>query len=156
MERSDERARLETAFGRFEDLPARGAVEDKRRLMGEIVDTLVSHAQGTVSSGHERIEATLGRLRLTSPEAPDHDALALELIDAAREHLADGHTHPAGSASAPPPPAPAAPPRPPSGDRDDLVEAASEGSFPASDPPSYAADPQAGRGDADPDQSTPR
>lgn len=140
---SDERQRLEASFRRFEELPASDAFDEKRELVRDIIADLARHAAGAAPGEHARIEESGARLQLLSPEAPDHDDVALELIDAAREHLADGHVH--GSAEPGPPPEAlsARGERGPESPNDAIDEASNE-SFPASDPPSYARDPHPG------------
>lgn len=133
---SDDRERLEGWFRSFEELPASDAFERKHELVRGIVAALTRHAVGARPGEHAEIDAALARLQLVSAEAPGHDDAVLELIDQAREHLADGHDH--GAAVEPPqapPPAPLA-----YGPEDDAVDEASAGSFPASDPPSYASE----------------
>lgn len=137
--------RLEASFDRFKELPARGAFDEKRELVGAIVAGLTRHMAGAASGEHPTIEDIAARLRLSSPEAPYHDDTVLDLIDLARGHLADGHRH--GRAAAVPRDELAAvvdtsDPPASTGDR---VDEASDESFPASDPPSYAADPGSGR-----------
>jgi hypothetical protein len=130
--------RLEAAFRRFEELPSGDAFEDKRLLVRDIGGALARHAAGAEPGQHRAIDDAAARLQLVSPEAPAHDELALELIDAAREHLADGHDHGGGNALLPAVAAAEAP-----GAADDRrIDEASDESFPASDPPSYTADPE--------------
>lgn len=137
---------LEGSFRRFEELPARGAFDEKRELVRDIVAALARHSAGAEVHEHAAIDAAVARLQMLSPEATDHDEIVLELIDVARAHLADGHAHGGpdagpirGSTGAPVPSPPE--PEPP----DERVDHASDESFPASDPPSYTVDPQPGR-----------